>query len=209
MSEREAQEAQIRDFISGGNLRSAIEAAVVGYGDELLAYLLKELKDQEVTKDVFSRFIENICRGIHTFRMESSFRTWAYTILKNTLRRHLREGLQDEPPALIPAGAEISALRYAVAQDGSISVSMIPNGRPSASSDLQQKEQLLKLNELRQRLKKADRDLVSLVVDKEMSFEEIAEKLSSQGAGTITAEALRQRFHRAQEKLRNMLEEGA
>jgi RNA polymerase sigma-70 factor, ECF subfamily len=208
---REALEARLRELISARDLRKAIELALVGtgeltgYGNELFSFLLKELQDQEEAKEVFSSFAQDVCSSLEKFRMESSFRTWAYTLLKRALYRH-RKDLKNLSPQRSPASAEISEVRIAIADDGTISISMIPSDTTSASGYLRKKEELERLNQLRQKLKKPDQDLLRLVIDKEMSFEEIAQKLSKRGEA-ITAETLRQRYHRVQEKLRKLLEE--
>jgi RNA polymerase sigma-70 factor, ECF subfamily len=207
---REALEARLQELISTRELRKAIELALVGagpelpgYGNELFSFLRKELRDEEAAREVFSSFAQDVCSGIGAFRVESSFRTWAYTLLKNALYRH-RRGLKRPAPPQPPA--EVSGLQVAVAGDGMISISMLPSDAPSASVQLRKREELERLDRLRQKLRKPDQDLLNLVVDKEMSFEQIAQKLSRRGE-VVTAEALRQRYHRVQEKLKKLAEE--
>jgi RNA polymerase sigma factor (sigma-70 family) len=206
----EALEEKIKEKLAKGDHRGALllalygEGALTGYQPELFKYALKELKDEQTTHDVFSRFVQNLLVGADGFRGESSFRSWAYTILKNTIFKH-REAEQKNPPLVRIKVSSPDSQGGSTGQ--SVSESKLPIEQASPSSIVRHKEERELLSILIQKLSGPDQQILSMVVSRGLSYEEIAEELSRVLQKKVSPETIRQRYHRAQERLRKLAEE--
>ena len=82
--EREELEKSIRARCDEADFAEAAGLAVRGYGPEIYGLLLSLHRDEQDASEVFSMFIERMWRGLERFAWNCSFRTWAYTIARNT-----------------------------------------------------------------------------------------------------------------------------
>src|SRR5262245_58541298 len=84
-------EAKIAAALAAGDTRGAAHGALVGYGPELLGYLVAVLRDEDAGREAFSRLTEQMWRDIGLFRGDSSFRTWVYRLAWTAVSRHRRD----------------------------------------------------------------------------------------------------------------------
>jgi RNA polymerase sigma factor (sigma-70 family) len=206
----DALEAKIKEKLATKDHRAALLLALYGDGDltgyqpEFFKYLIKEVKDEQTANDIFSRFVQNLLVGSEGFRGDSSFRSWAYTILKNTIFKH-REAEQKSPPLLHIKASSLDSQSSSTGQ--SVSESRLPMEQASPSSIVRHKEERELLSLLIQKLSAPDQQILSMVVSRGLSYEEIAEELSKVLNKKVTPETIRQRYHRAQERLRKLAED--
>jgi RNA polymerase sigma-70 factor (ECF subfamily) len=201
---KETLEAAIRERCAAGDYRRAIEAALAGYGHEFLGYLVNEARGEESVDDLLGEFRKNVLTGIPQFRWESTFRTWAFRILRNTVARHRRDlALRSPPPPPAPSD---SSPRVMPRLEEPLSISKIPHEITSIPGRVQKREEERLLREMLDKLTEDERRLLFSHVERELTFEQIAEEMSAQGAGKVTAAALRKRYERIQKKLREMAE---
>jgi RNA polymerase sigma-70 factor, ECF subfamily len=80
-------EAALRAHCERGAHEDATEAAIRGYGPEILEYLTGVSRSETDAADAFALFCEDVWRGMPAFRWDSSFRTWAYAIAHRALMR--------------------------------------------------------------------------------------------------------------------------
>jgi DNA-directed RNA polymerase specialized sigma24 family protein len=104
-------------------------------------------------------------------------------------------------------GVESSASHPVPRPPGSISVSSLAFDGPSPSSMFRRADERVKIRELMKNLSRADQQLLEMVVERGLSHEEIAAELSEVLKKKVTAETIRQRYHRAQERLKKLAEE--
>jgi RNA polymerase sigma-70 factor, ECF subfamily len=174
-------ETRIRALVSDGALRDAATAAVETYGPSIWRYVCTLVEDEEDARDVFQTFAEDLWRGLASFRGDSSLRTWAYRVAWAASSRHRRDAFRRRRRRL--ATDDMSRMV------ASVTTHATPGGRHDA------------LARLRRSLGKDDQLLLTLRVDRELSWDDIAALLSATGK-PLEAPALRKRYERLKDELR-------
>lgn len=176
-------EARISAHLDAGSLSEAAVEAVRGYGPQLLGYLLGVLRDEEAARDAFAAVCEDIWSGLGGFRRECSFRTWAYRLAWNRAQQMLG-----------------SAHRRRVRRLESGELSALVDSVRSLASRLHSQAARGHVARLREALDAEEQTLLTLRVDRELSWSEVGEVLSLDEA------VLRKRFERIKDKLRALAE---
>ena len=181
-----ATEERIQALLAVGDARAAATEAMQAFGPRILGYVRTILRDDGDAGDAFSVWAEHLWRGIGSYRAESSFRTWAYRIayhaalnVKSEAWRRLGRRLET---------GEASRLADEI----------------RTRSAVREERQRTRLEEIRARLTPEEQTLLTLRVDQELSWEEIAEVVSAAGE-PVDAPALRKRFQRLKARLAEML----
>ena len=79
-----AVEAQVQTCISRGEYRGALELLARTYLDTVYRYCLRMLhEDTGRARDVTQQVFEEVCKGITSYRGESSVKTWLLAITRN------------------------------------------------------------------------------------------------------------------------------
>jgi RNA polymerase sigma-70 factor (ECF subfamily) len=185
-SARATVQSRVQQLIDAGDTSAAATEALRALGPEILRFLRSVLRDEEDAGDAFSHFAENLWKGLSRFRGESSLRTWAFRIAWNsalTLRsdawhRRGRRFATGEATAIAEEIRTKTVVRVARQRD--------------------------ELEKLRQNLSAEDPSLLALRLDREFSWEEIAEILSA-GGTPVQAVTLMKRFERLKKKLAEMV----
>lgn len=189
-------EATIRAHAERGALKEAATAAIEGYGPELLGFVMALLRDEAAAGDVFSQLCEDIWAGLQGFRWHSSFRTWAYAVARHAVHRHLRS-------------PHVRRNRPLADDD----ISQLADRVRSSTLTYLRTEVKEKVTQIREKLDPDDQALLILRVDRNLSWNEVAEILLGEGEGTggeavaRKAAALRKRFERLKEELRRLARE--
>ncbi len=84
-------EQRIRECVQQGDSEQAVTLGIRTYGPEIVGFLVATERDATIGAEVFSQFCEDLWRGIGTFRGDSSFRTWAYTLARHAGHRYHRD----------------------------------------------------------------------------------------------------------------------
>ncbi len=181
-----ATEERIQALLAAGDASAAATEAMQAFGPRILGYVRTILRDDGDAGDAFSVWAEHLWRGIGSYRAESSFRTWAYRIayhaalnVKSEAWRRLGRRLET---------GEASRLADEI----------------RTRSAVREERQRTRLEEIRARLTPEEQTLLTLRVDQELSWEEIAEVVSAAGE-PVDAPALRKRFQRLKDRLAEML----
>ena len=199
-TDRAALEQSIRSACDEGAWERAATAAIDGYGDELLRFLLSLARDQGVADDAFSLLCEQLWLGLPGFRWTSTFRVWAYTlarhawlrILRDPHRRAGRRVALSDAPELERAAAAVRTRTATFLRD----------------------ESRDRLARLRAALDPDDQMLLVLRVGRELSWPEIARIMARDGEPSgprdleRLAGKLRKRFQRIKDDLRAQIEAG-
>jgi RNA polymerase sigma-70 factor (ECF subfamily) len=172
---------------AAGRMREAAETAIRAYGPAIFRYLLALMRDRATAEDVFGVFCEDLWRGLPGFRWESSLKTWAYKLAWHAAQRHRRS---DRKRTRRLATSEISAIAAEVRS------STAPHARTSAKD---------RLAAVRRRLSLEEQTLLTLRIDRRLSWDEVAEVLSTADLA-VDAAVLRKRFERLKDRLKVLMD---
>lgn len=194
-----ALEAQIRAHAEADRRRSALTAAIEGYGPEVLGYMHTVGRGEVDADEAFSELCERLWRGLPTFEWRSTFRTWMYVVARNVMHNHhqSRRGQRARvvPLADAPEVAEVAE-----------------RVRTTTAVYLKT-ETKTRLQAVREALDPDDQTLLVLRLDRKLSWSETAIVLCG---GEVTEEAdvareaarLRKRFERLKSQVTQRLREG-
>jgi RNA polymerase sigma-70 factor (ECF subfamily) len=180
---------RVQDLLASGNASGAASEALRELGPMTLRYLRSLLQDEDDAADAFSRFAENLWKGLPSFRFDSALRTWAYRIAWNSAqtfrhdayRRHGRRFATGEASALAEDIRTKTVERVARQRDA--------------------------LDQLRASLTVEERSLLAFRVDQELSWAEIAEIIREEGQPVPVA-TLMKRFERLKKRLAELARAG-
>ena len=176
-------DAQVTELVARGQRDEAATRVLEALGPEVLGYLRAVLHDGAEAGDAFSHFAESVWRGLPGFRGESTVRTWCYGIAWRcvmTLKRDPR--------------------RRRVEPLGSTLASQLA-GRIFASTAVEHERQAGALERLRARLDPEEQTLLTLRIDRRLTWSEVADVLAQAAPPRPDEAALRKRFERLKDKL--------
>jgi RNA polymerase sigma-70 factor, ECF subfamily len=183
-----AVELDVAARLAEGDIAGAAAAIVRTLGPGLFGYLAALLRDDEEARDVLAEVAEHLLTGLHRFRGACTVKTWTYRIAWRTAMRHRHD----------PRRRRVTPLRSsaAAALAAEVRASTAAYRRPAA---------LAWLERVRGELSAADQSLLTLRLDRGMSWAEVAEVM---GAGDTAADlaALRKRYERIKQRLRKAAE---
>ncbi len=177
-----ALDEDVRALVARGDSREAAVLALRALGPEVLGYLERILDDRDDARDVFQRFAEDLWRWLPRYRGEGTLRAGAYRIAWHAAARLRREAWHRRR----------ERLRTTMASRIAASIASPESRLVSTAAD--------RLERLRAALDPEERTLLVLRLDREMSWNEVAEVLSREGEAVDSA-AVRKRFERVKGKL--------
>jgi RNA polymerase sigma-70 factor (ECF subfamily) len=188
-------EAEVRRLCDANELRSAVTAAIEGYGPELLGFLVVVVGDASEAGDVFADTCVRLWKSLPSFRWDSSLRTWVYVLARRACHAHRKERAKHrERYVRLSEVPEIDA--------------MIARVRTTTSVRLAKQEGTTRAERLRAKLELDEQMLLTLRVDRELEWRAIAQIMSDEtledDALTREAASLRKRFERIKEKLKKL-----
>ena len=184
--DRAALEQRIAAALEARTLDAAATLAIRGYGPEICGYLQAVVREEDAARDVFSMFAEDLWRGIAGFRQECSFRTWAYKLAWHAAARHFGDPYRARKR------------RLATSEAAALAVEVRSQSRPWQRSSAQSR-----VATLRAGLAPDEQTLLTLRIDRKLSWREVAHVLSEDATATEEA-ALRKRFERIKARLRDL-----
>jgi RNA polymerase sigma-70 factor (ECF subfamily) len=177
-------EERVAELLARGRGDEAATLAIEALGPEILGYLRALLRDDADASDAFSVFAEATWKGLPGFRGEASLRAWCYRIAYHAVLSQKRDPYRRRKDRLDTSFASQLA------------------GRVFASTALERERQSDALARLRDALEPDEQTLLTLRVDRQLSWREVAEVLAGDGQAEPADEAaLRKRFERLKEKL--------
>jgi RNA polymerase sigma-70 factor, ECF subfamily len=181
-------DARVRELLGAGDAAAAAVFVIEALGPKILGYLRAVLRDEADAADAFSLWCEKVWRGIGAFRGESSVRTWSFKIAWNA-SLNVRDDAFKRLGRPFLTG-EVSRLAVEIR---TATVDRVERQRGA-------------LAELRGLLSAEEQTLLTLRIDQKLSWDEITEVLSGDGAPVETA-ALRKRFERLKDRLGQLARE--
>jgi RNA polymerase sigma-70 factor (ECF subfamily) len=182
-------EAQISRLLEAGDLRGSVAAILRVYGPQVLGYLTGLARDEDRADDVFSQFCEDLWRGLPEFRRDASVRTWVYTLAWHAWLRQERDPYCRRGRAL--SSDELSRLAAEVRSTTAVHL------RTEAKDAVAR---------LREQLAPAEQSLLVLRIDRELSWTEVAEVMSTPEE-RLDPHTVAKRFQRVKDKLRQLAED--
>jgi RNA polymerase sigma-70 factor, ECF subfamily len=186
--DRSVSEEEIQAALSARDHERAAVLTLRRYGDELLGYLVAQLRDVEQAREVFSVFAEDLWQALPQLALRTTMRAYCYALARNAARRYLDRDLRKQRRGVpLSAAAVMSGLQ-------------LPERTRTAPFALTENRD--RIAALRERLDAEERELLTLRVDRGLSWSEIAETLAGPGEDlTRVAARLRKRFQLVKEKL--------
>ncbi|HET9597546.1 MAG TPA: sigma-70 family RNA polymerase sigma factor [Anaeromyxobacteraceae bacterium] len=182
MPRHEDVDRKVADLLPAGRVDPAATLVIETYGPEILGYLRAMLREEASASDAFSVFAENVWRGLTGFRGDASLRVWCYRIAYRAALSLKRD----------PYGRRKNRLETTMASHLA--------GRIFATTAVERERHGNALERLREKLDPEEQTLLTLRIDRDMSWREVADVLSSEGAHVEEA-ALRKRYERLKDKL--------
>lgn len=184
-------EAELRAHVSGGDLDRATSRAVEAYGPELLGFLRATAKSDDLAAEAFAIASEQLWRNLAKFRWEAQLRTWFYQLGRNALHQ-----LRIDPRRRAERNLPLSV------------VTSINDVRREPTPMHQRTTGKEALRQMRESLDPEDHELLILRLDRDMSWKDIARAFGAEDAAVdVRAAALRKRYERVKEQLREMAAE--
>lgn len=161
----------------------AVEQLFQRHQDAVFGFLVSMLKEPHDAEDALQETFCRAIRGLQTYREQQQFKAWLFRIARNEavtiIRKRSRISLQEDP--------------YQLAETGEADSSDLPVEKLAREEDYQSLEEALK------QLPEAEREVVVLRLQSDISFKEIA-SLMNCSINTVLG-----RMHNAKKRLRQLL----
>ena len=173
----------VAELIARGAVDEAATHLIETRGPEILGYLRGVLRDEGLAGDAFSMFCEGVWRGLPGFRGDASLRSWCYRIAWNIVLSIKKDAYWKRHDRLRTSMASQLA------------------GRIFSTTAVKRERESNALDRLKALLDSEEQTLLTLRLDRELSWSEIAEVLGEQDGTKSHDTALRKRFERLKDKL--------
>lgn len=158
-----------------------LESLMREYGNDVLRTAYMYVKDIHTAEDIFQEVFIKVNKNLHTFRGQSSIKTWLLKITMNTAKDYLKSAYNSK---VVPM---MEFLEDAIVSEDDF-------------SEIEKEETKKTVHQAVLELSEHYKDVVTCVYLNEMSLEEAAVNLG------IPIGTVKSRLNRAKEKLRDILE---
>ena len=155
------------------------------YRDPLYFMLYEKVGDQELAKDLTIESLGKAFKKLHLYTAKYAFSTWLYTVARNHCIDYLRKNK-------LPT---VSIDNMMVTDDGKRNTLNLISKDLNPEQLMEKQQRIAILRQIVDQLKPNYRELVKLRYFKELSYDEIADKLDIP-LGTVKAQ-----LHRSREQL--------
>ena len=187
--EREHLEEELRRRAERGEHEAVAALGLRSYGPEIYGFLVGFHRNEQDAADVFSIFSERLWRGLRGFGWECSFRTWAYAIARNTSCTYRRDAAR-------------RAKHEAPLPEGSVLCQIAEEVRSGTRSYLKTEAKQLG-DRLRQSLSRDDAMLLTLRVDRRLSWNDAA-RILHDGDEPLDDETLKREAARLRKRFQDI-----
>ncbi|HEY6879898.1 MAG TPA: hypothetical protein VI299_17845, partial [Polyangiales bacterium] len=95
-SEESLSERLIREALDAHDHERVAVLTLRAYADELLGYLVAQLRDLEQAREVFARFAEDLWQALPNLVLRSSMRAYCYALVRHASHRYLDRDLRKQ-----------------------------------------------------------------------------------------------------------------
>ena len=190
-------EARVRQACDVGDYERAITLLVETLGPKVVAFLLQRLENPADAREVFSMFSEDLFLGLPRFEWRCTVRGFSFALARNAANRYRAQAGQRPDRRLPLSEAPLSSLVEQVRERTLIYL------RTEVKTQMQA---------LIKQLPEDDRALLSLRIDQNLNWRDLAVALEYAGEPPSDAELTRaaarfkKRFQLLKERLRRMAE---
>ncbi len=193
---RDELERTLRARLSGGDRDGAATLVIEAYGSEIYSFLVAVHRSETDADEVFALFAEAFWQALPTFAGNSTFRTFAYAIARRLSYRYRRDSNRKKK--------RLHALE-------SSAMSLLVHEVRTRTAVFLRTETRSRLVALRASLPQEDQELLMLRVDRDLTWDALADVLRGDDEAPLTLEArkkeaarLRKRFQLIKERLKEM-----
>lgn len=191
MSLHEQLEKSIADALQDGDHGQAATRVLESLGGEILGYLIGRLRSEQAGREVFAIFAEDLWRALPNLTLRTSMRAYAYALARNAAYRYLAREVR---PGRRLMGITDSFDIEAAAR--TVTPTYLRTDTKSAMA------------RLRASLDDDEQALLTLRVDRDLEWLELAEVFAEQGEDLTKVSArLRKRFEAVKKKLARLARE--
>lgn len=150
-------DTEIEALVGSGDLDKAATRVVEHHGAEVYGFLVSLMGNETAAADVFSQFAEDLWAGLPRFKFRSSLRTWLYVLARHAAARYRR-----------------SPWNRPERRGGESRIESLIDIARSRTHPWQRTEVKDRFAALRETLDPDDRVLLTLRVDRDLAWEEVA-----------------------------------
>jgi RNA polymerase sigma-70 factor (ECF subfamily) len=193
---RDELERALTKRLSEGDRDGAATQVLESYGSEIYSFLVAVHRSETDADEVFALFAEAFWQALPTFAGNSTFRTFAYAIARRLSYRYRRDSARKKKRLHTLESSDTSRLVLELRTRTAVFLRTETRSR---------------LVELRASLPQEDQELLMLRVDRDLTWDALADVLRSDEEAPLTPEArkkeaarLRKRFQLIKDRLRDM-----
>jgi RNA polymerase sigma-70 factor, ECF subfamily len=190
-------DVEVERLVSGGQLDKAATELMEAYGSEIYGFLMNLMGAETAASDVFSQFGEDLWSGLGKFKFKSSTRTWMYVLARHAAARYRR-----------------TPWNKADRRGSESRVESLVEVARSRTQPWQRTEVKDAFAAIREALEPDDRILLTLRIDRDLPWDEVARVMLGESDDEPSAEVLkrecdrlRKRFQLLKTELRKRAEE--
>lgn len=183
-------DSEVAELVKGGALDQAATKVLEAYGSELFGFLVNMVKSESDAAEVYSQTAEDLWKGLPRFGFRCSLRTWIYVLGRHAVSRYKR-----------------SPWNKGDRRGGDSRIQSIADIARSRTQPWQRTEIKDRFAAIRATLDDEDRTLLTLRIDRDMAWEDVARVTLETGdpdgpALKRETERLRKRFQILKGELR-------
>ena len=193
---RDELERTLRKRLSDGDRDGTATLVIESYGPEIYSFLVAVHRSETDADEVFALFAEAFWQALSNFAGNSTFRTFAYAIARRLSYRYRRDSARKKKRMNPLESSAISRIVHEVRTRTAVFLRTETRSRLVA---------------LRASLPQEDQELLMLRVDRELTWDALADVLRGDDETPLTPEArkkeaarLRKRFQLIKDRLREM-----
>ncbi len=103
MSQSDSEDIQIIDKVLSGDV-DAFSGIIEKYKDKTLNYVYSQVKDYDEALDITQEIFIMTIEALRSFRRESKFSTWFYSIMVNYCKNYRKKNTENSPILLFSTG---------------------------------------------------------------------------------------------------------
>jgi RNA polymerase sigma-70 factor, ECF subfamily len=184
---------EVRGYVGEGQLDEAATRIFEIYGSEIYGFLIALMNNDTAAGDVFSQVGEDLWNGLPTFKFECSIRTWLYVLARHAAARYRR-----------------SPWNKAARRGAESRIESLVDIARSRTQPWQRTEVKDRFSELRASLDPDDQILLTLRIDRDLPWSDVAKVMLDGEANPATlqreTDRLRKRFQLLKTELRKRAE---